>query len=741
MGQDLPSLRSERVTEVTAPQAALARQLRDMMASLEVSLADRLDLIGLRLSNLESGLLGEEFSNALRSEPSQIDRRTRTVSSQRRVSIKSPDPQSEETWRPEQMTDSVEMDSETSDQMVVSLPPELNSPSKGISSTSSAKAVRTTLRHESDTFGVYSVWDENRPIITTPRMESHRSRVGDDPDRSATAALPKPASVQRLFWDFAGVLLIAYDGVSIPIALCFDPLADWLMGPVFWFSVLYWTMDIVVSCFSRYSGYGVDRAAKRTLRQTVYAYLSSWLLFDLVMVTVDWAMIFIEPQWSLFRVVRMGKVARIARMIRAARLLRLMRMRSISNSIHDRFATENVYIWISIVQHALFILAMNHFIACLWYGLGVSGLAENSWTDRGVFDVDNTLPYRYFTCLHWSLTQFTPASMEVIPVNVYERAFSVTVIMLALIVFSSFVGGITTLMTRLRDMSTHLDRSVWLLRRYLRTRSISAALSVRIIHFVEFQLSVQRQHIRESRVLLLKLLSKPLQMELARETYEPTLVRHPLFRLYTQVSEDAIQHVCSAALVSLAVSKGDTVFVDGASDDRMIIVYQGTLRYREHQDHSQDQGPEGTRSMTPVFRDQMLEAGEWCSEASLWTTWTHVGTLQAPRVAEVLAVVAGKFADVTLRNRWVSQPCCRYANDFVEHLNKLAAEDQLSDIIDLPGSGRSIECRDRAVRAFASFAEAERFSFSSAMGKTGSIRTLCKLVHGKMLALPGRWAS
>ena len=33
--------------------------------------------------------------------------------------------------------------------------------------------------------------------------------------------------------------------------------------------------------------------------------------------------------------------------------------------------------------------------------------------------------YKYSTALHWSLTQFTPASMEVMPQNEYERFFTV----------------------------------------------------------------------------------------------------------------------------------------------------------------------------------------------------------------------------------------------------------------------------------------------------------------------------
>merc|ERR1712176_173624 len=101
---------------------------------------------------------------------------------------------------------------------------------------------------------------------------------------------------------------------------------------------------------------------------------------------------------------------------------------------------------------------MNHYLACFWFFLFMSlqsdhnyvcaGTSDCTWTEVA-FGGDRNVPimYAYSTALHWSLTQFTPASMEVTPKNAYERFFNIVVIVMALVIFSSFVSSITQAMT------------------------------------------------------------------------------------------------------------------------------------------------------------------------------------------------------------------------------------------------------------------------------------------------------
>ena len=88
---------------------------------------------------------------------------------------------------------------------------------------------------------------------------------------------------------------------------------------------------------------------------------------------------------------------------------------------------------------------VNHVVACIWVALGTTDSAGGTWWGEkyGTADADD-VPYQYLTSLHWSLTQFTPASIDVRPVNSVERAVVVVVIVLGMVIFSSFVSLITS---------------------------------------------------------------------------------------------------------------------------------------------------------------------------------------------------------------------------------------------------------------------------------------------------------
>ena len=107
---------------------------------------------------------------------------------------------------------------------------------------------------------------------------------------------------------------------------------------------------------------------------------------------------------------------------------------------------------------------MNHVFACLWYLIGVAGEGDEHWVWHYQI-LEDLVVERYMLSLHWSLTQFTPAGIEVHPRNVYERVFNVFLILIAMVGFSSFVSAITASMTRLRSLQGNELAEGFLLRR------------------------------------------------------------------------------------------------------------------------------------------------------------------------------------------------------------------------------------------------------------------------------------
>ena len=60
--------------------------------------------------------------------------------------------------------------------------------------------------------------------------------------------------------------------------------------------------------------------------------------------------------------------------------------------------------------------------------------------------------FMYALSLHWALTQFTPAAMDVVAVNTSERLFSLFATLSGLIMFSFFIGSINQFHGRSRKM-------------------------------------------------------------------------------------------------------------------------------------------------------------------------------------------------------------------------------------------------------------------------------------------------
>merc|ERR1719188_114613 len=170
------------------------------------------------------------------------------------------------------------------------------------------------------------------------------------------------------------------------------------------------------------------------------------------------------------------------------------------------------------------------------------------------------IEYLYATSLHWSLTQFTPASMDISARNLWERLFSVMVLLFAMLVFSSIVASITSAMTALRNLQGNEMRQFWLLRRYLRQRSIRPGLSNRIIKFLEHRSQIQGNLVQREKVPILGGLSEALQDELMHEMHSPQLRNHKFFQSLKGSMPAVMHRLCRMALNLQLFAVQDMVF-------------------------------------------------------------------------------------------------------------------------------------------------------------------------------------
>jgi len=324
-----------------------------------------------------------------------------------------------------------------------------------------------------------------------------------------------PMSTVRMVWDLIGVFVLAYDLIEIPMQV-FSPPTNLLQIFCGWFTLLYWTLDMGVSCVTGF--WDKDGHLVLVHRRILWRYFTTWFPLDVIVLSVDWMQVLIldasaETTAKNVGLARIARVLRSARIFRSIRLLRLMKLREIMFAIQERINSESIVIMIGLFKNTVLLLALNHFIACTWFWIGSNKSMPTGWIREYEFE-GKPWGEQYLVALHWSLTQFTPASMFVQPHNVLESLYTVIVLVLGMLVFSSFVSSNTMAVTRLRNITASEDAQFFLLRKFLKENSISKDLSARVTRYIDLAVEIHKKQTSLDKVQVLGLLTGPLNVEL-----------------------------------------------------------------------------------------------------------------------------------------------------------------------------------------------------------------------------------
>merc|ERR1719253_2317032 len=155
-------------------------------------------------------------------------------------------------------------------------------------------------------------------------------------------------------------------------------------------------------------------------RKIARVYMTSWLPFDVGIVSFDWILLILGSGREFSSSLRSVRIARFARLLR---LLRLPRMKRLINNMMKQIRSTSVKLMLALIGHVSLILVVAHLLACVWYALGAS--SSEGWVQRLNFQ-GLSVAYLYLSALHWSLCNIH-GTMEVGPGTEVERAFAVVV--------------------------------------------------------------------------------------------------------------------------------------------------------------------------------------------------------------------------------------------------------------------------------------------------------------------------
>jgi hypothetical protein len=336
----------------------------------------------------------------------------------------------------------------------------------------------------------------------------------------------------------------------------------------------------------------------------------------------------------------------------------------------------------SILNMVIILCIVNHIAACLWFLIAATqagsdpnqtdmpnwAAPENpNWVTFHGFQ-DDAWGYQYMTSFHWSITQFTPASMHVQPQNMAERTYANCVIIFALLVFSYLVGSITGSLAQLRSLNDERTKAFWNLRRYLRQNEVPTSLSIRVQKYLEHAWETHKTSKEAMDIKIIRLLSEQLYNELLYSVTAPHMDVHPLFKILNTISEVTMHRLATKAIQRKHIARSDMLFLAQETATHMYFIQTGRLEYTR------------MRRGKPSHKEIVDAQEDWICEQVLWMpNWVHLGNLVSLSHSVLLLVDAKVFGESIHLNPQVFMLVQSYAIKYLEWIN---GEDKgvLSDI-------------------------------------------------------------
>jgi len=443
-----------------------------------------------------------------------------------------------------------------------------------------------------------------------------------------------PESLVRFTWCAVGVSLLLVDLFTIPM----EAVDLWTAPPAgfFLFNLFFWTVDIGLQAVT-----GYHTAHHLEMRMTVIArtYATTWFPLDLAILLVDVAFAIWQFSYS-------ARTVRLLRLLRLVRIARLHKWMVAFKAMMRANTSDLVDLVVQIATKVFILLCLCHYTACAWWGLGrFSGdarpaLVARNWVEA--HDLVGESPiFCYVAALHWSITQFTPSTTNIAPVNGWERGFAILVVMTGFVAFSSFLTSMFSSLNQLQSLKSHRVRERHHLMMFLRSKRIPASLQELVMRLSDQEGETRSECQTEAEVPILTQLPVSIQIRLRRESCLPLLLKSELLGRVHHIDPRCFLQICYDCMADSRYISQQEVFLDGIESSTAYVLATGVVKYYQE------------RKATSVMPLQ------WVSEACLWVQWRHQGSLVARSCCSMVGLDADKFRQTVLKSGGNLDRCLR----------------------------------------------------------------------------------
>mmetsp|Transcript_118757 Transcript_118757/g.378735 ORF Transcript_118757/g.378735 Transcript_118757/m.378735 type:complete len:482 (-) Transcript_118757:28-1473(-) len=414
------------------------------------------------------------------------------------------------------------------------------------------------------------------------------------------------------------MIFIVYDCVIVPLqAFKVEEPFELLYA-----TALFWALDLIRGFFTGFYKHGIIEMRPQKVWMH---YVKSWFLLDFSVVLVDWIiLLFLSAEDNIVALLRARRVIRLFRLMQVSKVDRIM------GTIRDVLNTSAIDYGCKIAKMLFTIFGVTHAIACGWYFIASAvndrDVNAGTWV-RGEGLEGASTGILYATALHWAFAHLLLGEMDVQAVHLWERTYSVVILMVGLIVFSSFVSSITEYMSRIAQMQAENSKQDQEVRRFMEDHEISAMLTSQVDRYRRHSRTTKdADNLPRELIPGLQELPETLSVWLSEEVYQKTLTSHGFFANLQSVHPDIIALGTHRMMREQYFRKGMAVFHKGQSAQHVLVFSKGKGQYQ---------------------RDDFqytVQKGEWVSEHAIWLGgWKRRGELQATTSIEAHALDIQEF--------------------------------------------------------------------------------------------------
>lgn len=459
----------------------------------------------------------------------------------------------------------------------------------------------------------------------------------------------KPGCRLRWFWDFLCILWCTHDAFMFPLQLFNALNSDNYQFKVTLMMAIFWTIDI---CMSTSTGYYTKEGNVEMKRKRILiTYARTWLPLDLPVVLVDWILLFMPTSG-------LSTLSYVARIVRMARLLRVIKLIPKVWDFVGQINSENIYSLAQLLWYICLIILFNHYIACGLYGTW-------PWIGEGITFADG-----YLKSLHWALAHSCLGNMDVEPQSIFERLWTCIVLVLSMIIFSTFLSSITNTIAHLRTLRQERLRQEQMVRAFFADNNISRELAAQVWNFIWRSQRREKARTRESEVQFFRNLPIQIRVEIKLETFLPFLVHHPLFCRLNETAPEMIVTLCDRGVEQTVLHAQQALSWPGPGGEvsRMIFVAGGSIVYMPFYDPS---------NSFEVHRNH------WACEETLWSSSAQLTGpfLGGRQGSDLMLIVPEQFREIS-RSFTSSHPLLvTYAAVFIERFNTACLDEEYTNLL------------------------------------------------------------